>query len=254
MTLLLVDVGNTRIKWAQLAEGRMTPQRAAATTGWGAEEYGRRVIGRRSSLDRVIVSSVAGARIDRLLVRAARLMDAPRPEFVHSERRAASVTTDYVEPWRLGVDRFVGAIGAHHLSAGEPVIVASVGTAATIDLVDGAGRHRGGAILPGPSLMVQSLLSRTSGIRRRAAGGPKAVPSLFARTTRTAIEEGARYAVAAAVDRAVEDAYRLLGRRPMVLLTGGGSALVKGLVRSSCVAVPDLVLHGLAVWSREARA
>jgi type III pantothenate kinase len=149
------------------------------------------------------------------------------------------------------VDRFVGAIGAHHLASGQSVCVVNVGTAMTIDLVDGKGRHRGGAIVPGPALMVDSLLTQTNGIRRRASGGPNGVASLFARTTRTAIGQGALYAAAAVIDRAIEEARGQLGSTPLVLLTGGGSEAIRPLVRNTSVALPDLVLHGLAVWARQ---
>lgn len=249
MILLLVDIGNTRVKWARLADGQMGKQQAAVNVGWGVKEYARRVIGRR--VNRIVVSSVAGDDVNRALTAAARQAEAPLPEFVASERSAAGITTDYLDPWRLGVDRFVGAIGAHHLASGQPVCVVNVGTAMTIDLVDGSGVHRGGAIVPGPALMVDSLLTRTNGIRHRATGGPSGVTSLFARTTRTAIGQGALYAAAAVIDRAIEEARGQLGARPLVLLTGGGSAAIKPLIRSSAVSLPDLVLHGLAVWARQ---
>jgi type III pantothenate kinase len=262
MTLLLIDIGNTRVKWARLSDGRMGKQHAAANAGWIAEDYARRVVGRgwaRASHgragpvpqtdDRIVVSSVAGPKVGRLLAAAARQNSAPEPEFVTSQRSAAGVTTAYLDPWRLGVDRFVGAIGAHHLAAGKPVCVVNVGTAITIDLVDASGGHRGGVIVPGPALMVDSLLRQTSGIRRRATGGPGGVPGFFARTTRAAITQGSRYAAAAIVDRSVEEAGGELKSVPLVLLTGGGSAAVRSLVRSPCVVVTDLVLHGLAVWA-----
>lgn len=253
--MLLVDIGNTRVKWARLADGRMGKQHAAATFGWRVEDYVRRVIGRGWSKqsarggDRIVVSSVAGAGVNRMLAGAARRAGAPAPEFVASKRSAGGVTTAYLEPWRLGVDRFVGAIGAHHLAAGRSACVVNIGTAMTIDLIDGAGRHCGGAILPGPALMVDSLLRQTNGIRRRAHGGAPGVQSLFARTTRTAIGQGSLYAAAAVIDRAIDEAQKALGRRPLLLLTGGGSATVRPLVLSACVSVPDLVLHGLAVWA-----
>jgi type III pantothenate kinase len=251
LILLLVDIGNTRIKWARLADGQMGKQHAAANAGWDARQYAR-VIGRGWSRGegRIVVSSVAGNQTHQLLVAAARQAGAPAPEFVASERSAAGLTTEYLDPWRLGVDRFVGAIGAHHLASGQPVCVVNVGTAMTIDLVDGSGRHRGGAIVPGPALMVDSLLTQTNGIRRRATGGPSGITSLFARTTRTAIGQGALYAAAAVIDRAIEEARGQLGSRPLVLLTGGGSAAIKPLIRNSSVSLPDLVLHGLAVWAR----
>jgi type III pantothenate kinase len=250
--LLLVDIGNTRVKWARLVDGRMGKQHAAANAGWNAGHYARRVFGRGWSpgAGRIVVSSVAGDQVNQLLAAAARQAGAPGPEFVASERSAAGITTEYLDPWRLGVDRFVGAIGAHHLASGQPVCVVNVGTAMTIDLVDGSGRHRGGAIVPGPALIVDSLLTQTNGIRRRATGGPSGVTSLFAKTTRTAIGQGALYAAAAVIDRAIEEALDQLGSRPLVLLTGGGSATIKPLIRASAVSLPDLVLHGLAVWAR----
>lgn len=252
MILLLIDIGNTRVKWARLVDGRMGRQQAAVSAGWEARQFARRVIGRGwvNRAGRIVVSSVAAEQTNQLLVAATRQAGAPAPEFVASERTAAGVTTEYLEPWRLGVDRFVGAIGAHHLASGQPVCVVNVGTAMTIDLVDGSGLHRGGAIVPGPALMVDSLLTKTNGIRRRATGGPSGVTSLFARTTRTAIGQGALYAAAAVIDRAIEEARGQLGARPLVLLTGGGSAVIKPLIHSSAVSLPELVLHGLAVWAR----
>lgn len=253
MILLLLDIGNTRVKWARLVGGKMGKQQAAANAQWGVAHYARRVIGRgwAHGTSRIVVSSVAGDEVNGLLIDAARQAGAPVPEFVVSERSAAGITTDYLDPWRLGVDRFLGAIGAHHLASGQPACVVNVGTAITIDLVDAGGRHQGGAIVPGPELMVGSLLTHTSGIRRRAVGGPSGITSLFAKTTRTAIGQGARYAAAAVIDRAIEEARIQLGTRPLVLLTGGGSVVIKPLIRSAAVSLPDLVLHGLAVWARK---
>jgi type III pantothenate kinase len=253
LILLLVDIGNTRVKWARLIAGQMEKQHAAANSGWDASDYARRVVGRGWSggSGRIVVSSVAGDEANRALSAAARRVGGPAPEFVASQRSAAGITTEYLEPWRLGVDRFVGAIGAYHLASGQPVCVANVGTAITIDLIDGGGRHHGGAIVPGPALMVRSLLTQTEGIRRRATGGARGGTGMFAKTTRNAVAEGARYAAAAVIDRAVDESHKLLGSHPLVLLTGGGSADIKPLIRSTAVSLPDLVLHGLAVWARQ---
>lgn len=249
---LLVDIGNTRVKWARLVDGRMGKHQAAPIAGWTAQEYAKRMVGRgwEGEDGRIVVSSVAGERVNRMVTAAARQAGAPVPEFVTSQRSAAGITTEYLEPWRLGVDRFVGAIGAHHLASGQPVCVVNVGTAMTLDLVDGSGRHFGGAIVPGPALMVNSLLTQTHGIRRRANGGRSGVTSFFARTTRTAIGQGSLYAAAAVIDRAIEEARSLVGTRPLVLLTGGGSTALRPLIRNTAVCLPELVLHGLAVWSK----
>jgi len=125
-----------------------------------------------------------------------------------------------------------------------------VGTAMTLDLVDARGRHRGGAIIPAPALMVDTLFDRTAGIRRRSRGGSRGGTGLFGRSTRAAVSQGARYAAAALIDRAVEEGRVLVGRKPLVILTGGQAGAVRPLVESACVGVADLVLRGLAVLSQ----
>jgi type III pantothenate kinase len=252
LSTLLVDIGNTRVKWARLAGGRVGRQQAAAHEGWRGQEIARHVIGKatgaksKRSVDRVVVVSVAGAHIDRGFASEVQRRLGVAPEFFLSKRRASGVTTLYAEPWRLGADRLAAVIGAFHLSKQRPVCVVSVGTAMTLDLVDARGRHRGGAIVPAPSLMVDSLLTETHGIRRRARGGTGSI-GLFARSTRAAIGQGARYAAAAIADRAVSEAREVLGRSPMVLLTGGAAPVIRPLIKSKHRHVPDLVLQGLAV-------
>jgi type III pantothenate kinase len=247
VNVLLVDIGNTRIKWARFDGHELGALHAASHSGWGGEHYARRVIGSVRGLERIVVASVAGDRVNRSVSLAARRARAPAPEFVSSQRQGGGVTVGYVEPWRLGVDRFAASIGAYHLAKGKPVVVVGVGTAMTIDLVDGKGRHRGGAIIPAPTLMVDTLLNNTDGIRRRAQGGAGGGQSLFGRSTRAAIIQGSRYAAAALIDRAVGEARALVkGPIPLVMLTGGGAPSVQRLVRSSCMSVPDLVLQGLA--------
>jgi type III pantothenate kinase len=251
MTTLLIDIGNTRIKWARLDGALPGKGRAAVHSGWRASDYARRLFASARGLERVVIASVAGSRVNEALGAAARRARAAA-QFVTVPRRGGGVSVGYLEPWRLGVDRFAAAVGAHEIFRETPVCVVGVGTAMTIDLVDADGRHRGGVIVPAPNLMVETLLANTHGIRRRARGGAVGGKGIFARSTRDAIVRGSRYAAAALVDRAVEEASGLLGREPLVVLTGGEAGAVRPLVRSRCVAVPDLVLRGLAVLSRDA--
>lgn len=264
--ILLVDIGNTRVKWAQLVEGRLGRQHAAEHAGWTQEDFARVIFGksrgstrspgnprgraRASKLSRIVAVSVAGTQVNARFASAARQQTKLAPEFFASQRQIAGVTTLYAEPWRLGADRLAGVIGAHRLAPRRAICVVGVGTALTMDLVDSRGRHRGGAIVPAPALMKHSLLTRTNGIRRRAHGGSSS-GSLFARSTRAAVEQGSRHAAAAVIDRAVTDARALLGRAPLVLLTGGGAPELRPLIRSPHRLVPDLVLQGLAVVASE---
>jgi type III pantothenate kinase len=249
VSALLVDIGNSRIKWALLKGDRLGKAQAAKYAGWRARDFARRVIGSRPDVDRILVSNVAADDVSDALAAGARLARAPEPERVTTRRRACGVTIGYVDPWRLGVDRLLAMIAAHRRFAGRPVCAVAVGTAMTLDLVGADGRHRGGAIIPGPTLMVASLLNGTSGIRRRAQGGAGGRgTALFGRSTRAAVEQGARYAAAAAVDRAVSEARALVGQTPKLVMTGGGVPALRPLIRSASLLAPDLVLEGLAAW------
>jgi type III pantothenate kinase len=250
MSQLLVDIGNTRIKWVRVTGGRFGKRHAAVHSAWAARDYARHLFGRRAPA-RVVIASVAGAKVDGTLAAAARRARVPA-QFVKVTRSAGGLTVGYLEPWRLGVDRFVAAVGAHQLFRGLPVCVVGVGTAMTIDLIDARGRHAGGVIIPAPTLLIDALLSRTSGIRRRARGGDSKDKGLFGRSTRSGIVQGSRYAAAALIDRAVDEGALLLKRPPLVVMTGGEAAAVRPLVRSPCVGVPDLVLRGLNVLAAAA--
>ncbi len=249
MTCLLVDIGNSRVKWAWLDGERLGKARAADYSGWRARDFARRVIGAQRNIQSILVASVAAEAVTDALAAAARLAGAPAPQRLATQRRACGVTVGYIEPWRLGVDRLLAMIAAHRRFAGQPVCAVAVGTALTVDLVGANGRHWGGSIIPAPPLMVASLLEGTNGIRRRAQDGAAGRGrALFGRSTRAAVEQGARYAAAAAVDRAISEATHVVGREPRLVLTGGGAPGLRPLIRTDSVLVPDLVLEGLAAW------
>jgi type III pantothenate kinase len=246
---LLVDIGNSRIKWARLTDDRLGKAQAAEYAGWRARDFATRIIGSRRNVDRILVASVAADGVNDALAAGARSAGAPAPERVTTRRHACGVTIGYIDPWRLGVDRLLGMIAAHRRFPRRSVCTVAVGTAMTIDLLGADGRHWGGAIIPAPPLMVASLLNNTSGIRRRAQGGAGGRgPALFGRSTRAAVEQGARFAAAAAVERAVSEARDLVGRTPQLVLTGGGASALRPLIRGASLLAPDLVLEGLATW------
>ena len=253
MRILLVDVGNTRIKWADLDGGRLGRGHAALHARWTAATCTQRLFRGRLPAQ-LWATSVARPEMRHALARAARRAGV-KATFVSVPRRGGGVAVGYREPWRLGVDRFVAMVGAHALFARSALCVVGVGTALTVDLLGADGHHHGGAIIPGPALMAEALFTRTHGIRRRAQGGSMERKShLFARSTRAAVVQGARYAAAALIDRAAEEGRAVLGASPLVVLTGGGGETVRPLLRSASVGVADLVLRGLAVLAQEAAA
>lgn len=252
-SVLLVDVGNSRLKWACCVGDYETDMRFArrGVLAWEDAGHWLRSLPARDAIDRIYVSNVAGPGTAAALSAAAREAQLPRPRFVRSAQRYGAVRNAYAQPWRLGVDRWLALIGARAEYPRRAVCVVSIGTATTIDLLDASGRHHGGVIVPAPGLMIDSLLQRTAGIRRRAAGAARRGTSLFARDTRAALTAGARHATAALIEQALVQARARLRSQPLLVLGGGGADEVAGLLPRRFERRDDLVLRGLAVMATD---
>ncbi|HEX6396526.1 MAG TPA: type III pantothenate kinase [Steroidobacteraceae bacterium] len=252
MSILLVDIGNTRAKWAVLRGTRLSAPRALAHRG-GRAEFAALVAAAPRDVERVIAVSVMGQKFERAFATAVRARFGLRAEFVRSTREAAGVRNGYRDVWRLGADRWVSVIAAHALAGNRPALAVSVGTALTVDAVTGDGVHLGGAIAAGPDTMISSLLSGTQGIRRRARGSRTArrrARGLFVADTASALDSGAAFAAAAFIDRACVEARAAFGAQPVLLLTGGAAQALRPYIKSRFRLVPDLALRGLAVLAQ----
>lgn len=251
MKQLLIDAGNTRLKWRLLQGARAGRVQGLAWTKSSAARAARRVLRDGAGTARILVCSVAGLPLERALRQAARAAQLPRPLFIRSARRAAGVRNGYADTWRLGADRWLAMIGARALCPARALCVVDIGTALTIDLLDERGRHRGGLLVPGPELMVDALLRHTAGIRRRAGARNRPLSTaarvVFARSTRSGLRSGSELAAAALIERALREAATLLGRRPRLLLAGGGAARIAPRLKIRPLRADDLVLRGLGV-------
>jgi type III pantothenate kinase len=246
---LLVDIGNSRVKWARLGDDGPGEQSAAEYADWSATDW-RAALFAGAPVERVLAASVAGESAGAALDAAARLATGQPARFVATTRAAGGVRNGYSDPGLLGVDRWLAVVGAYARVRGA-CVVADIGTAATIDVVAADGRHRGGYIVPGPRLMVGSLLRSTRELApRHASSGASSTDAVFADNTRDAIERGCRLTLAALIDRSVADAGRDSVERPRLLLTGGAAPEVLPHLRSTVEHLPDLVLRGLAVVAR----
>jgi type III pantothenate kinase len=242
--ILLVDIGNSRVKWSVLDAGALAPQRAAAHAGWSDDDW-RRELFTAPGIRRVVVASVAGPEcVDRLRA-AANAYPGCDVQVVVTSGEAGGVRNAYPEPRLLGVDRWLAVIAAHRLT-GTACCVVDVGTAATIDAVTADGRHLGGFIVPGPDLMVASLLHGTRDLESHSAASADDGGSLFANNTRDAIERGAVVALAALAERSARDLQRITGAASSLLVTGGAAPRVLPYLRCAAQYIPDLVLQGLA--------
>jgi type III pantothenate kinase len=260
MKALLIDAGNSRLKWATMRNDTLGAVRSLAWDDRSLPRVAARIAASARGAKRVMVSCVAGSLVKKALRDALRTAGLPAPQFVTSLRRQGGVSNAYRSPGQLGVDRWLLLIAAQNIYPQENVCILSAGTALTIDLLDRRGKHRGGIIIPGPALMVESLLSATAEIRRRAARLPepprsRAVPPFFARDTRSAIQAGSRYAAAAFAAYGLEHARDTVGLPLRVVLTGGGAGELERLLPRPRAGlkvrrIDHLVLRGLAVLAR----
>ncbi|HEY5970651.1 MAG TPA: type III pantothenate kinase [Pseudoxanthomonas sp.] len=154
----------------------------------------------------------------------------------------AGVRIAYAEPARLGVDRFLALLAARARGAG-PWLIAGVGTAVTVDLLDSNGQHRGGRIAPSPRIMREALHQAARHLP--AQGGSYRE---FAADTAAALVSGCEGAAVGLIERSLREAGQDLDEIPALLLHGGGAdALAVHLPLA--IQVPALVLEGLALWS-----
>ena len=246
MTFLAIDIGNTRLKWAQYA----SPQAGASLLRQGAvfletiddlaENEWRQLVPPASVLGCV----VAGEGVKRRVQEQLELWDLT-PGWVVSSHHACGVTNGYDHPSRLGVDRWVALIGARQrvlALPGEPrpALVVMVGTAVTVDALDATGRFLGGLILPGFGLMLRALEMGTAGLKT-----PTGEVVNFPTNTSDALMSGGADAIAGAVERMHRKLLAHAGQAPVLLMTGGAAVKLAPITDLAFETVDTLIFEGL---------
>lgn len=240
--ILDLDVGNTRVKWRiSHSAGREISHGAClrANTPW----IERLAV---QDIDRVRISNVAGPKIKQQLQQFYTEKIAIKPEFASSTFEVIGVRNGYVEPERLGVDRWLAVLAAFDRSNSSCCVV-DCGSAITIDYVAANGTHEGGVIAPGIELMRRALLADTQEIEIRSdhVDTEHSIPA--AHTTETAVELGLKYMEAGLVEIACSRYESIFREAPELFLTGGDARIVSNLVRRNHEVIPHLVLDGLAL-------
>lgn len=244
--LLLIDAGNTRIKWA-LADGAALGKWVASGSVACADVLQLAHAWHGAGIVRVVASNVAGPALRDGLEQAVLRALGPRPvpmEWFASVPLLAGMRNGYRNPAQLGCDRFAAAIGAHALYPGQALIVATCGTATTVDAVSADGVFLGGMILPGLSMMAASLARNTAQLPQ--VTGHRASDQPFADNTDDAIASGCIAAQAGAIERALAAHGRLAGTGAVrCILSGGAADAIAPHLSTACERVDNLVLVGL---------
>jgi type III pantothenate kinase len=269
---LLIDAGNTRIKWA-LAEGMTRCAQASGFAGNVSESDGEewtcrgelptgladklsRVIGEQfarlnpvakmKDINQIWVSNVAGEEVSKQ-IRSMSAGISTQPYFAVARVSQCGVRNGYSNASQLGSDRWAALISAWDIVKGKCLVVNS-GTATTIDSLSGRGEFVGGLILPGLELMQQSLFDATDQLKSTQGEYVQ-----YPLNTADAVYSGAIQAICGAIERQ----YILLEDDSAPLILSGGTAvLLQPYLNQKLFKVPprvvdDLVLRGLLLMSQE---
>ncbi len=239
---LLLDVGNSRIKWALADHQRLHASGSIAHDGSSFPEHDLAAECRFDQITAVYLASVAPAAILQSVSKFLQRHCDVAITRVSVARNAHGVTCGYDDPTHLGVDRWVALIAARHMVVG-PVCVVDAGTAVTIDGMDADGRHLGGVIFAGSRMMRHALSTGTGALPLVEQEQFK----VFATDTRPAIYAGTELATAGGIELICARIERMLGGHTTCLLTGGGAATVTQILTREFRHETALVLEGLRV-------
>lgn len=237
--ILLLDAGNTRIKWGVRQAGVWLARGVCPTAEVASLHADLAVFPLRRALLCCVANDATRAALESLL--------APRVEdlvWLTAATDVHGVHNAYQPPESLGADRYAALVAAAHLGLGD-CVVASVGTALTVDALTADGRFLGGVIAPGPALMQAALLDGTAGVREFSGSVANSVTD-FPCDTGAAVASGIALAQAGVVVAMRERLAHLTGNPVTVLLSGGARALLTSLLEPPVVEADDLVLEGLA--------
>ncbi len=244
---LLVDLGNSRLKWACQSENELFGH---GTISYETEDFASTLESRWGSMtppEEVLGVSVASVKATTCLTSWVHFHWQQQTQFIHAPARGLSVVNAYTIPETLGADRWAAMVAAKAITEG-PVCVVDCGTALTIDLIDQDGIHQGGHIIPGPTLMSESLARATSAISIYPPGTHIAP----GRSTEDCVQGGILRATLCAIESARNSMKCKRPDLPTCVISGGGVEAICHHLSKPYIHVPDLVLRGLALhaWKK----
>lgn len=234
--MLLLDIGNTRIKWASW-DGQFRYHEALAHDGAPAALIEQKTWPRAGS---VWISAVPRLCDETALTAAVQRACGFAPRFARSAGEWRGLRSAYAQPEKLGVDRWLAMIALWQLETSAFCVI-SAGTALTFDRVSAQGQHLGGVIAPGFIGMQASLLNVTN---RSLQGAAHVYGNELGRDSASAIQQGAWFAARGVIEHCLHAAGRDSNER-RYLSGGDAELLLPALDQARWQHRPHLVLEGL---------
>lgn len=229
---LLIDAGNTRLKWVVVVD-----------EVW--QSHGISGYGDLSALSRALsagttctIASVARTEHEDQIKTLLGTQDI-EPRWLTAEAQFLDVQNTYANPKQLGVDRWMGLIAARQRSEAATLVV-SLGTAMTVDALSADGVFLGGLIVPGRAMMQQSLQLGTAHV-----AAIEGTWQVFPQTTANAVHSGIVAAMCGAIHMQHARLAKQSNTMPQCLVTGGDAATLLPHLDFPVEHVPFLVLEGI---------
>ena len=237
---LLIDLGNSRVKWAmkrahEWVVGAAVPG-MEGLTDWAVS------LADQERPQRILISNSAGPAAEATIITWCESQLGVAPKIIRSELSGFGVHNAYQNPSALGADRWLAMIAARHDSS-APAAVVDCGTVVTVDALDAVGCFLGGVIIPSNQTMCDRLLAQVTHLHADATAGS----NVFNLSTGSAVANGSLMAVIGGIDRTVETFIERMGQDTRVVLTGGNAARIAPLLRCRFSEQPNLVLDGLRI-------
>jgi len=252
---LLLDVGNSCLKWGAAAGGRITRGGQIDHQGTPGPEVIAALLALDIAPGEIRIASVAGPEWGQGLAEALSARFHVPLLLARSPAAGAGVRNGYRNPGQLGIDRWLALCAAYAAHPGVAACVVDAGTATTLDVVTADGLHQGGLILPGLDLMEASLRRRTGDLDRLASQRDRAtrdsgVPGggdCLGLNTGEAIRWGALRATTSLVEACMASLVAEPANQARLVLTGGHAPRLLPRLRYPAEHRPALVLEGLAL-------
>lgn len=250
--ILLLDLGNSRIKWALLApEGSLSEQKyISPAANLNAQLRQLQQDCSQYTLQKIYAASVAKISLNTAIKNWAQENWQLEVIFLTTATNAAGVINGYQYPQQLGVDRWLALLAAKNMHPDVTSCVVDCGTAITLDVLDAQGQHLGGLILPGLNMMQTALLDGTSDLKNLVDKINKIDNAkrhkILAQNTAAGIKFGTIMAVVALLELILGHLAQTYAKVALIF-TGGAAEEILPLIEHPHIYVPDLVLRGMAV-------
>lgn len=226
MSNLVIDIGNTRVKWGVFERERMTSSGVSAEDDMADLDF--------DGCDRIIVSSVRETQQYGFSDKKTLYFDHQTP---------VPLQLDYQTPETLGLDRIAGAVGVYQEFPITDCLLIDAGTCVTYDLITKQGLFKGGSIAPGLQMRLQAMHQFTGRLPEVKLTGEDEI-SYPAKSTvenmKTGAYNGILHEIEGYISSLKEDFPDLC-----VILSGGDASYFESTIKAPIFVRPEIILTGL---------